>query len=173
MKLVISGLRDDFNKKHYEETIEKTGKEVQEIAAGTHVLIIGMVSWLSVITVILVIVFIVVYKKFEVNDDDDAGDAESNIGDDRSDKSSVVDFSIFAVSGNGTVPFKMDRTGYDSTGVEEDASEEDSEEVEEDSTYGSGNNTSDSTHSSVTVSVEEGSDTGDDRQPAVVQASEI
>lgn len=75
-----------------------------DLKHGTNVLMVGMISWLSVITVVSIVVFVVIYKRLGRDDDDGesaADDAESVITEKNvrtkvdKEKTSVVDFRFF------------------------------------------------------------------------------
>lgn len=98
MILIIShlfaALADQFHSSGLRKQFEMDKAKVSQIGSGTYMLLVGMVSWLGIITVTVVIVFIIVYKRLHNSQQDDmrdlVDDAESVISE-TFDKSSIVD----------------------------------------------------------------------------------
>jgi hypothetical protein len=80
-----------------EDKVRIHTKEVENFSSKTSVLLIGMVTWLAIISVLTITVFIVIYKRLNSNNPED----EENLvekcptSDIITDNDSIIDFSVF------------------------------------------------------------------------------
>ena len=75
-----AGLKSRIDADHFEERLGVEHQQVEHLKHGTHLLMVGMVSWFSALTIVSIVVFVVAYKYLGRDDDDAAAnDAESVI----------------------------------------------------------------------------------------------
>jgi hypothetical protein len=90
------GLKGEVEK-GVEGKVGEHTKEVQNFSSKTSVLLIGMVTWLAIISVLTITVFIVIYKRLKSNNQDD----EENLvekcptSDIIMDNDSIIDLTVF------------------------------------------------------------------------------
>ena len=98
---IFAGLQEQFHHSGLKKKLKEDEKAINKLTAGTNMLLVGMVSWLALISVATVTVFIIVYKRLGRNSqgqDDKKNlctqDAESVISEPVPSKEerSVVDF---------------------------------------------------------------------------------
>ena len=78
--VIVAGLEQRIRDDHFSERLEEDRQRIDHLKRGTHLLLVGMVSWLGAISIVSVIVFIIAYKYLGRDEDDDdvtTHDAES------------------------------------------------------------------------------------------------